>query len=147
MRALIPDPWVLERGFYDVIIVDMEADLSLLWLQWPVTVVQSMIWLHSEVDSILAAAKKRYRHSRPGDCSYCGKWIKCDMHHHVSTFHLDMGSCGVAQCRGSPCGRARHRTVWTTSVGHTMCLRTSSRPVSTVSFRHGLSGVRFGPMP
>ena len=98
LRALIPDPWVLERGFHDVTIVNMEdtaepavseADLSLLWLQWPVTVMQSMIWLHSEVDSICAVAKKRFRHSRLGDCSYCGKWIKCDMHRHVSTFHLD----------------------------------------------------------
>ena len=44
-------------------------------------------------------------------------------------------SCGVAWCRGAPCGRARHRTVWTTSVGHIMCLRISSRPVSTISFR------------
>ena len=49
--ALIPDPQVLERGFYVATIVDMEdtvepavseADLSLLRPQWPVTVVQSM---------------------------------------------------------------------------------------------------------
>ena len=67
--ALIPDPRVLERGFHDVTIVDMEdtaepavseADLSLLRLQWPVTVVQSMTWLQNELDGMLAAAKKRY---------------------------------------------------------------------------------------
>ena len=70
VRALIPDPWVLERGFHDVTIVDMEdtaepavseADLSLLRRQWPVTVLQSMTWLQNELD-----VKKRYRHSRPG---------------------------------------------------------------------------------
>ena len=46
MRALIPDPRVLERGFHDMTIVDMGDlpepsvsldDLSLLWLQCPVT--------------------------------------------------------------------------------------------------------------
>ena len=65
-------------------------------------------------------------------------------------FTLIWDSCSVARCRGAPCGRARHRTVWTTSVGHTMCLRSSSLQtlhVSTISFRPGLSGVRFGPMP
>ena len=48
VRALIPDPRVLERGFHDVTIVDMDdmaepmlsdADLSLLRRQWPVRVV------------------------------------------------------------------------------------------------------------
>ena len=38
-----------------------------------------------------AAAKKRFRNSRPGNCSSCGKWIKCDMYRHVATYHLDLG--------------------------------------------------------
>ena len=37
-----------------------EADLSLLRRQWPVTVVQSLTWLHNELDVMRAAAKKRY---------------------------------------------------------------------------------------
>ena len=99
VHALIPDPRALERGLHDVTIVDMEDsaepavsedDLSLLQLQWPVTVLRSMVWLQNELDDMRAAAKKRYRNSRPGDCSYCGKWIKCDMYRHVSTFHLDL---------------------------------------------------------
>ena len=86
VRALIPDPRILERGFHDVTIVDMEdtaepaisqADLSRLRLQWPVTVVQNMTWLQNELDIMRTAAKKRYRHSRPGDCSYCGKCMDC----------------------------------------------------------------------
>ena len=68
---LIPDPRVLERGFHDVTIVDMddteepavsEADLSLPRLQWLVTVLQSMLWLQNELDAMCAAAIKRYRH-------------------------------------------------------------------------------------
>ena len=56
VHALIPDPRVLDREFHDVTIVDMEdtaepvvleADLFLLRLQWPVTVVQHMTWLQN----------------------------------------------------------------------------------------------------
>ena len=139
VRALIPDPRVLERGFYDVAIVDMEdtaepavleADLSLLRRQWPVAVVQSMTWLKNELDIMHTAAKKRYRHSRSGHVSPCVDFLP-----------------GITRCRGAPCERARHRTVWATSVGHTMCLRTIGLHASTVSFRPGLSGVRFGSMP
>ena len=56
VRLLVPDPQILEREFHDVNIVDMEdtaepavleADLSLLRRQWPVTAVQSMTWLQN----------------------------------------------------------------------------------------------------
>ena len=114
--TLIPNPRVLDNGFHDVTIVDMEdaaepavseADLSLLRRQWPVTAVQSMTWMQNELDEMRAAAKKRYRISRPGACSYCGTYIKCDMHRHVSTFHLDLGQwrCLVSWCtmwKGTP---------------------------------------------
>ena len=67
VRALIPDPRVLERGFHDVTIVDMGDlsepsvsldDLSLLRLQWPVMVLRSMVWLQQDLDTMRAAAKK-----------------------------------------------------------------------------------------
>ena len=67
-----------------------------------------MTWLQNELGDMRAAAEKRYRHSRPGDCSYCGKLIKCDMYRHVSTFHLDLGQlwrCPVSWCtvwKGTP---------------------------------------------
>ena len=89
VHALIQDPRVLDSGFHDVTIVDMEDspeptvsedDLSLLRLQWPVTVLRSMVWLQSELDAMRAAAKRRFRNSQPADCSYCGKWIKCDVY-------------------------------------------------------------------
>ena len=53
-------------------------------------------------------AKKHYRHTRAGACAYCGKWIKCDMNRHVSTYHLDLGQlwrCPVSGCtvwKGTP---------------------------------------------
>ena len=37
-----------------------------------------------------AAAKQRFRQSRPSSCVYCGIWIKCDMYRHVARFHLDL---------------------------------------------------------
>ena len=54
------------------------------------------------------AAKKRFRNARPGNCSSCGKWIKCDMYRHVATYHLDLGQlwrCPVSWCtvwKGTP---------------------------------------------
>ena len=117
VRVLITDPRVLDSGFHDVTIVDMEDSaepavsedhLSLLRLQWPVTVLRSMVWLQSELDAMHAVAKRRFRNSRPADCSYCGKWIKCDMCRHVSMFHLDLGQlwrCPVSWCtvwKGTP---------------------------------------------
>ena len=41
-----------------------EDDLSLLRIQWPVTVLRRMVWLQNELDATRAAAKKRYRNSR-----------------------------------------------------------------------------------
>ena len=117
VRTLIPDPRVQDSGFHDVTIIDMEDsaepavsedDLSLLRLQWPVTVLRSMVWLQSELDAMRAAAKRWFRNSRPADCSYCGKWIKCDIYHHVSTFHMTLGQlwrCPVSWCtvwKGTP---------------------------------------------
>ena len=67
VRALIPDPRVLEKGFHDVAIVDMGDspepsvsldDLSLLRQQWPVTVLRSMVWLQQDLDTMRAAVKK-----------------------------------------------------------------------------------------
>ena len=51
---------------------------------------------------------RRFRNSRPGNCSSCGKWIKCDKYRHVATYHLDFGQlwrCPVSWCtvwKGTP---------------------------------------------
>ena len=52
VRALVPDPWVLVRGFHDVTIVDMGDlpepsvsmdELSRLVRQWLATVLRNMV--------------------------------------------------------------------------------------------------------
>ena len=84
----VPDSLGLERNFHDVTIVDMgdlpevlvSMDyLSLLRRQWPTPVLRHMAWMQQD---------KRFRNARPGKCSYCNKWIKCDMYRHVATYHL-----------------------------------------------------------
>ena len=63
-----------------------------------------------------AEARKRFRNTRPGTCSYCHKLIKCDMYRHVSTFHLDLAQlwrCPVSWCtvwKGTPQDSMDH--VW-----------------------------------
>ena len=98
--VLVPDPWVLDNGFHDTTIIDMgdmaepvvsEDDLSLLRRPWPVSVIQSMTWMQSELDDMRASAKKRFRHLWPGACTHCGKYITCDKYHHVSNYYLDLG--------------------------------------------------------
>ena len=54
MRALIPDLRVIDWGFHDFTIVDMEdvsalavsdTDLSLLRQQWPTSIMESLTWM------------------------------------------------------------------------------------------------------
>ena len=108
--ALVPDSRGLERDFHDVTIVDMGDlpessvsmdELSLLRRQWPPTVLRHMVWLQQDLDTMRAEAKKQFRNARPGKCSYCNKWIKCDMYRHVGTYHLDLAQlwpCPVSWC-------------------------------------------------
>ena len=113
VRALVPDSRGLEQNFHDVTIVDMGDlpessvsmdELSLLRQQWPPTVV----WLQQDLDMMCAEAKKQFSNARPGKCSYCNKWIKCDMYRHVATYHLDLSQlwrCPVSWCtvlKGTP---------------------------------------------
>ena len=110
VRALVPDSRVLEWGFHDVTIVDMGDlpeppvamdELSLLRRQRPPTVLRHMVWLQQDLDAMHAEAKKRFRNTRPGNCVYCDKLIRCDMYRHVATYHLDLGQlwwCPVSWC-------------------------------------------------
>ena len=110
VRALVPDPRGLERNFHDVTIVNMGelpevsmsiADLFHLRGQWPPMVLRHMVWLQQDLDTMRAAARKRFRKTRPGRCSYCDKMIRCDMYRHVSAYHLDVAQlwqCPVSWC-------------------------------------------------
>ena len=92
VRVLVPDSRGLEQNFHDATIVDMGDlpespvsmdELSLLRRQWPLTVLRHMVWLQKDLDTMHAEAKKQFLNVRPAQCSYCNKWIKCDMYRHV----------------------------------------------------------------
>ena len=73
------------------------------------------MWLQQDLDGIRAAAKKRFRNSQLGNCSSCGKWIKCG---YVQTCgDISFGFGAVVAVPGVPCGRARSRTARITSGG------------------------------
>ena len=104
------------------------ADLSLLREQWPPTVLRHMVWLQQDLDTMRAEARKPFRKTRPGRCSYCDKMIKCDMYRHVSTYHWTWRSCGGARFHGVRYGSVRHKTAWIMFRGHIMCRGMLSRP-------------------
>ena len=99
VRVLVPDQRVLDNGLHNATIIDMGDmaepavsgnDLSLLRRQWPVSVAHSMTWMQSELDDMRASAKKRFRHSRPGACTYCGKYLHVLWKiHQVLQRHMD----------------------------------------------------------
>ena len=143
VRVLILDLCVKERGFHDVTIVDMGDwpepslsldDLSQRRLQWPVTVLRSMVWLQQDLDHMRVAAKKNVsvipgRGMVPPVGNGLGV-ICTDMWRHII---WSWDSCGGARCPGAPCGRARRRTL------NRLAWRNFSR--------RGLSSARFGQMP
>ena len=117
VRFLVPDCRGLDHNFHDVTIVDMGdvpkssisiPELSTLSQQWPPAVISHMGWCQQELEVMRAAAKQRFRQSRPSSCIYCGIWIKCDMYRHVARFHLDLAQlwrCPVSWCtvwKGTP---------------------------------------------
>ena len=117
VRVLIPDCRGVDQNFHDVTIVDMgdvpESHVSLpeLWTliqQWPPAVISHMGWRQLQLEEMRAAAKKRFRQSRPSCCTFCGILIKCDMYRHVARFHLDLAQlwrCPVSWCtvwKGTP---------------------------------------------
>ena len=110
MRALVPDSRVIDWGFHDITIVDKEdvsapaisdTDFSLLRQQWLTSIMESLIWMQCELDCMNTKSKLRYKSTPAASCSFCGKWIKNDMHRHVAMFHLDLGQlwrCPVSWC-------------------------------------------------
>ena len=110
VHVLVPDLRGLEQNFHDVTIMDMGDlpessvclnDLSMLRRQWPPAILSHMVWLQQDLEVMRAEAKKRFCSTRPGSCSYCGTWIKCDMYRHVAKFHLNLAQlwqCPVSWC-------------------------------------------------
>ena len=157
VRVLVPDPRGLDQNFHDVTIVDMGdvpessvsiPDLSSLSQQWPPAVISHMGWCQQELEGMCAAAKQRFRQSRPSSCVYCGIWIKCDMYRHVARFHMDLAQlwwCPVSWCtvwKGTPQDCMDHVR------GHMMFHGTLNRPAFlNTFFRCGQFDVMCGRIP
>ena len=74
VRVLVPDCRGVEHNSHDVTIVDMGdvpeshislPELSTMSQQWPPGVISHMGWRQQELEEMRAAAKKRFRQSRP----------------------------------------------------------------------------------
>ena len=115
VRFVVPDGHVVDRGYHDVTVVDMEderepmvvmKDMTRLRELWPVEVFDHMKWYQQDLE--LKSAKKEYSQTQPMPCRFCGKVIRVDMYHHVARLHLDLVQlwrCPIAWCttwKGSP---------------------------------------------
>ena len=108
---------MVERGYHDVTVVDMEddrepmvvmKDMTRLRELWPVEVFDHMKWYQQDLELMRKSAKKDYSQTRPMPCRFCGKVIRVDMYRHVARLHLDLVQlwrCPIAWCttwKGSP---------------------------------------------
>ena len=147
------DPRVNDRGFHEVMLVDMGdtagtdvsvADLSLLQLQWPVSIVNSLSWLQ-ELEQLWKESKQRYWDTRAASCSFCGKWIKLDMNRHVVNYHLNLAQLwrypvsGCTVWKGTPQDCMDHLRV-----AHAVPAAVNPRTSGSGS-HHGQFGGRRGP--
>ena len=99
VRVLVPDFQGADQNFHDVTIVDMGdmpespvsiPELSTLSQQWPPAVLSHMGWHQKELEEMRAAAKVKFRRSRPSCFEFCGSLIKSDMYRHVARLQLDL---------------------------------------------------------
>ena len=95
---MVPDKKELDRGFYDVTLLDITdevepvmpiSDLGLLQHQMPAPVLSNMSQ-QMDYEKIHQECKRRFRGAQTGCCTHCGTVIK---------FHFSIN------------GRVRHRTV------------------------------------
>ena len=117
VRFVVPDGLLVDRGFHDVTVVDMEEeweptivrrDMIRLREIWPVEVFDHMKWHQQDLELMRKSAKKEYQQTRPMPCRFCGKVIRVDMYRHVARLHLSLVQlwrCQIAWCttwKGSP---------------------------------------------
>ena len=117
VRFVVPDGRIVDRGYHDVTVVDMEeerepmvvlSDMTRLRELWPVEVFDHMKWHQQDLERLRKSAKKDYQQTRPMPCRFCGKVIRVDMYRHVARLHLDLVQlwrCPIAWCttwKGSP---------------------------------------------
>ena len=117
VRFVVPDVRLVDRGFHDVTVIDMEddreptvvlKDMTRLRELWPVEVFEHMRCHQQDLERLRKSAKKDYVQTRPMPCRFCGKVIRVDMYRHVARLHLDvvqLWRCPIAWCttwKGSP---------------------------------------------
>ena len=99
VRFLVPDGRMVDRGYHDVTVVDMEderepmvvtKDMTRLRELWPVEVFDHMKWYQQDLELMRKSTKKEYSQTRPMPCRFCGKVIRVDMYRHVARLHLDL---------------------------------------------------------
>ena len=110
VRFVVPDGRVVDRGYYDVTVMDMEeerepmvvlSDMTRLRELWPVEVFDHMKWYQQDLERLRKSAKKDYQQTRPMLCRFCGKVIRVDMYRHMARLHLDLVQlwrCPIAWC-------------------------------------------------
>ena len=117
VRFVVPDGRIVDRGYHDVTVVDMEeeresmvvlSDMTRLRELWPVEVFDHMKWYQQDLELLRKSVKKDYQQTRTMLCRLCGKVIRLDMYRHVARLHLDLVQlwrCPIAWCttwKGSP---------------------------------------------
>ena len=99
VRFVVPDVRLVDRGFHDVTVIDMEddreptvvlRDMTRLRELWPVEVFEHMRCHQQDLELLRKSAKKDYVQTRPMPCRFCGKVIRVDMYRHVARLHLDL---------------------------------------------------------
>ena len=78
VRFVVPDGRVVDRGYHDVTVVDMEEehepmvvlnDMTRLRELWPVEVFDHMKWYQQDLELLRKSAKKEYSQTRPMPCT------------------------------------------------------------------------------
>ena len=88
VRFVVPDGRIVDRGYHDVTVVDMEeerepmvvlSDMTRLRELWPVEVFDHMKWHQQDLERLRKSAKKDYQQTRPMPCRFCGKVIRTEL--------------------------------------------------------------------
>ena len=92
VRFVVPDGRLVDRGYHDVTVVDMEeerepmvvlSDMTRIRELWLVEVFDHMKRHQQDLELLRKSAKKDYQQTRPMPCRFCGKVIRVDMYRHV----------------------------------------------------------------
>ena len=109
VRFVVPDGRVVDRGYHDVTVVDMEeerepmvvlSNMTRLRELWPVEVFDHMKWYQLDLELLRKSAKKEYSQTRPMPCRFCGKVIR-----------VDVPSCGPTSPRSGATMEVPHSLV------------------------------------